>query len=70
MRPTVNGRERVAETNIFNFEGSLYGKYVTVEFLKFIRAEQKFDSVENLSAQVQKDIQAAKELINTINKQK
>ena len=66
MRPTVNGKERVAETNIFNFEGSLYGRYVTVEFLKFIRAERKFSSVEELSAQVQKDIQTAKELISII----
>ena len=70
MRPTVKGHERVAETNIFDFEGSLYGRYVTVEFLKFIRAERKFDSIEELSTQVQKDIQTAKELINTINYKK
>ncbi len=63
MRPTVNGTERVAETNIFDFEGSLYGKYVTVEFIKFIRAETKFASLDELKKQVNKDIQTAKEII-------
>lgn len=67
MRPTVNGTQRVAETNIFDFEGSLYGKYVTVEFVKFIRSETKFDSLEALTAQVNKDIQIAKELIKQNN---
>ena len=63
MRPTVKGKERVAETNIFDFDGTLYGKYVTVEFVKFIRAEKVFDSLEALTDQVNKDIQAAKALI-------
>ena len=63
MRPTVNGTERVAETNIFDFDGSLYGRYVTVEFVKFIRAERKFDSLEELTNQVNKDIETAKGII-------
>ena len=66
MRPTVQGKERVAETNIFDFEGSLYGKYATVEFIKFIRAERKFDSLEDLTNQVNKDIKTAKELIDNL----
>ena len=64
MRPTVKGNERIAETNIFDFDGSLYGRYVTVEFVKFIRAERKFNSLEDLTSQVNKDIQTAKNLIN------
>ena len=63
MRPTVNGKERVAETNIFDFCGDLYGKYVTVEFVKFIRAETKFSSLDELKNQVNKDIETAKEII-------
>ena len=63
MRPTVKGTQRVAETNIFDFDGSLYGRYVTVEFVKFIRAERKFDSLDELTNQVNADIQMAKGLI-------
>ena len=62
-QPTVGGKEVIAETNIFDFEGDLYGKSITVEFLSFIRFEQKFDSVETLSNQVHSDIKKAKELI-------
>ncbi len=63
-RPTVNGTGIVAETNIFDFSDDLYDKKVTVEFLKFIRPERKFDSVDALSSQVHKDINTAKELAN------
>ena len=63
VRPTVKGKQRVAETNIFDFNGSLYGRYVTVEFVKFIRAERRFESLEELTNQVNADIQTAKGLI-------
>lgn len=60
VRPTVDGQTLCAETNIFDFEGDLYGKKIRVEFLEFIRPEQKFDSLEQLSAQVHRDIEKAK----------
>lgn len=59
IRPTVGGSLLCAETHIFDFEGDLYGKTVTVEFLHFLRAETKFDSVELLSEQVRTDIEQA-----------
>ena len=59
LRPTVDGQTLCAETNIFDFEGDLYGKTVTVEFLEFIRPEQKFTSVDELKAQVELDIEKA-----------
>ena len=62
MRPTVNSSLLCAETHIFDFEGDLYGKYITVEFLEFIRPEQKFDSIEALEAQIKKDIKYVREI--------
>ena len=64
MRPTVNGTEPICETHILDFSGDLYGKTVTVEFIKFIRGEQKFNSLDELTRQVQKDISEARKYIN------
>lgn len=60
VRPTVDGSTLCAETNIFDFDGDLYGKEVNVEFRKFIRPEMKFSSVEALTRQVLADIENAK----------
>lgn len=63
VRPTVDGATLCAETNIFDFEGDLYTKNVRVEFADFIRPEKKFNSVEELTAQVLDDIKNAKDRI-------
>ncbi len=56
VRPTVNDqRGTTAETHILNFDGDLYGKTVTVEFLRFIREETFFPSLESLSKQIASD---------------
>lgn len=62
IRPTVNASLLCAETHIFGFEGDLYGKYITVEFLEFIRPEQKFDSIAKLEKQIKKDIEYVRKL--------
>ena len=62
VRPTVDGSTLCAETHLFDFDGDLYGRNIRVEFLEFIRPEQKFASVEELTAQVLKDIEKAKEI--------
>lgn len=58
--PTVEDTQRRAENFIFDFDGDLYGKEIKIEFLKYIRGEKKFDSVETLAKQVKKDIETAK----------
>lgn len=63
MRPTVNGVAPVCETHILDFSGNLYGKRVSVEFLKFIRSERKFASLDELKAQVESDIALAKAMV-------
>ena len=65
IRPTVDGKTPYAETHIFDFNNDLYGRIVSIEFLDFMRDERKFNSVEQLSEQVFKDIEAAKSLIDS-----
>lgn len=63
IRPTVEGKSTICETHILDFCGDLYGKYLTVEFLKFLRSEKKFSSLDELSAQIKKDVDDAKKHI-------
>ena len=65
-RPTVGGDAVFAETNIFDFSGDLYGRWVNVEYIHFIREERKFDSIDALAAQIDKDISVAKEYIKAL----
>lgn len=53
--PTVDGRCRLLETNLFGFDGDLYGRRLRVELLRFIRPERRFGSVEELFAQIEAD---------------
>lgn len=56
-RPTVDDHRNVSvETYLIDFDGDLYGQYVKTEFLRFLRPEQKFESVEALKQAIQKDI--------------
>lgn len=59
-RPTVNGDENRLETYLFDFNKEVYGSYVCVELLEFIRAEKRFDSFESLKLQIEKDSNKAK----------
>jgi len=46
-RPTFNQKKILLEVHLFNFSGNLYNKYLSVEFLKFIRKEKKFKNVNH-----------------------
>ena len=59
-RPTVKGVNLLLETHIFEFNGDIYGKELTVEFLTFIRPEKKFKDFKSLTNQIQKDVIKAK----------
>ena len=55
--PTVGNPTVSVEAYIMNFNGDLYGKNITISFHEFLRHEQKFASIEELKAQIKKDIQ-------------
>lgn len=60
VKPTVGSFDKNVETHIFDFNKELYGKRITVEFLKKMRDEVKFDSLEDLSEQIVRDCKEAK----------
>lgn len=59
--PTFNDVEHARlEINLFNCSGDLYGKTMSVQFHKYIRAEKKFSGVEELCRQIEEDKKAIK----------
>ena len=59
-RPTVDGKKLLLEVNLFDFDRDIYGKQLTVKFLRFIREEKKFDTISVLKDQITEDIHIAK----------
>ncbi|MCO6494466.1 MAG: bifunctional riboflavin kinase/FAD synthetase [Bacteroidetes bacterium] len=65
--PTISGKGFSIEVNIFNFAKSIYGEEICVNFVKKIRNELKFNSLDELKAQLVNDkIDAEKILFNTM----
>ena len=61
-RPTVDGLTRVFEVHLFDHDSDLYGKMLEVEFVKHLRPEQKFPSLDALREQITKDVTDAREV--------
>ena len=61
-RPTFNQKKLLLEVNLFNFSGNLYNKKLSVEFLKFIRGEKKFNGIDDLRNQIKRDLLIAKKV--------
>lgn len=55
FRPTVDGKKRVIEVNIFDFDSEIYGRSVTVYVKKYLREEIRFDGLEALVKQIDQD---------------
>ncbi|HIK41358.1 bifunctional riboflavin kinase/FAD synthetase [Thermoleptolyngbya sp. M55_K2018_002] len=64
-RPTVDGSQRQVEVHLLDWAGDLYGKTLVVGLEAFLRAEQKFDSLDALKAQIQQDCDQARSLLTT-----
>mgnify|MGYP001171766104 FL=1 len=62
-RPTVDGSKSVLEIHIFNFNESIYGQRLTVEFTNKLRDEKKFDNIDLLKEQILLDISQAKQIL-------
>jgi riboflavin kinase/FMN adenylyltransferase len=61
-KPTFNGTSPVVEVFIYDFSRQIYGAYLEVEFLEFLRAEAKFSSPEALKVQLKRDLRQGEEI--------
>ena len=62
-RPTVSGKNQTIEIHFFNFDKQIYNEKIQIEVLKFLREEQKFDSITILKNQLAKDKKTCLEYI-------
>ncbi|MFN4071183.1 MAG: riboflavin kinase, partial [Thermus caldifontis] len=59
-RPTLDGNERRLEVHLLGFTGELYGEEMRIAFLKRLREERRFPSLEELKTQIAKDVASAR----------
>lgn len=64
FRPTVAGTNQTIETYIFDFDKDIYGEHITLKFREFLRPEQKFDGLPALVAQLKRDEESARSILN------
>jgi riboflavin kinase/FMN adenylyltransferase len=62
-RPTFDNGAPLLEVFLFGFDGDLYGQWIEVAFISWIRAEAKFDSIDDLKRQMDADSAKAREVL-------
>lgn len=64
-RPTVEQAkpERLLELHLFDLDREIYGEDVEVRFLRYLRGEQKFGSLDELKAQIARDVEQARQVL-------
>jgi riboflavin kinase/FMN adenylyltransferase len=62
-RPTVNGVEPLLEVHLFDYSGDLYGSYLSIDFVRWLREERKFESLDALVRQMNCDAQQARAVL-------
>ncbi len=67
-RPTVSGIGITVEPWILDYSGDLYGQEITLEFYRFLRPEQKFDSLEDLQREIFRNADQTREILKEVSK--
>ncbi|GIQ68595.1 riboflavin biosynthesis protein [Xylanibacillus composti] len=68
VKPTFGGTgPDVLEVHLLDFRGDLYGEELEVEFVRYLRGEVRFGSVEELVAQIRRDIGTARTVLSEIS---
>ncbi|MCB0154645.1 MAG: riboflavin kinase, partial [Anaerolineae bacterium] len=66
VRPSFDGQERTVETFVFDFNETIYGEILTLEFVEHLRPERKFNGIAELVAQIGQDAEQARQLLAEI----
>jgi riboflavin kinase/FMN adenylyltransferase len=67
VRPTVNGKEPLLEAHLFDFDGDLYGKKIQVDFVQKLRDEEKFESLDAMVQQINRDAAQARKILQALS---
>lgn len=59
-KPTIDKQERTIEVHVFDFSEQIYDKSIEIAFIEYLRSQQKFESLDDLKAQIEKDCEDAK----------
>ena len=64
-RPTFyeDAAQSLLEAHLLDFDGDLYGERAQIEFVHFLRSEQRFDGIDALTAQLKRDVERTRELL-------
>jgi riboflavin kinase/FMN adenylyltransferase len=65
-RPTLANAGRALEIHLMDFSGDLYGQFLEVHFIKHLRDEWKFPSIDALRTQIQQDTNLAANVLNSL----
>jgi len=63
IRPTVEGSRVQLEVHLFDFQEDLYGRFLRVQLIEFLRGEKKFDGLDSLKAQITSDCAQARRIL-------
>ena len=62
-RPTLNGKQTTIEVHVLHFSDTVYSQSIEVEFIRYLRANQKFKNIKALKAQLTKDRRQVEEIL-------
>lgn len=63
-RPVFDGKKLLLEVHLLDYAEQIYGRHVSVEFVERLRGEQKFSGIDELKAQIAKDIEKARTIFS------
>jgi riboflavin kinase/FMN adenylyltransferase len=67
VKPTFGGTEVTIEAHLLDFNGDLYGQALRVQFVARLRPEMRFGSVAELTAQIKRDVEHAREAVARVS---
>lgn len=67
VRPTFDGQDVRVEAHLLDFSGDLYGQRLTLEFVRFLRPEQRFDGVDALVRQMDEDAVIGRQVLAALS---